>query len=220
LTRKEAAIWIALSFGLILTFASLGCNEGPRKAKETPVQKAERLLLKGDAASLREARLALQEAMKADPQTARAHFLLGTVYMREAQNEGSRDQLEESCNLAMAELEKALELYGQTGASVELYKQLISVCYERASLPKRFHTEKEVKGGVGPWEVKAMEKAIKAVEEGRSRFPNDPAFSVEKGQALQKELAALKTLYVENVQRAWSTRPGGYLPPEEYKKAH
>jgi tetratricopeptide (TPR) repeat protein len=220
LTRKEAAIWTALSFGLILTFASLGCKEGPGKAKETPVQKAERLLLKGDAASLQEARLTLQEALKADPQAAGIHFFLGTVYMREAKNEESRDKSEETYSLAVAELEKALELYGQTGAPVELYKQLISVCYERASLPKRFHQEKDLKLGVGPWEVKAMEKAIKTVEEGRSRFPNDPAFSIEKGQARQKELAALKALYAENVQRAWSTRPGGYLPPEDYKKAH
>jgi len=220
LTRKEAALLTAVSLVLILALVPLGCDRGPGKAKETPVQKAERLLLKGDAASLQEARLALQEAVKADPQAARAHFLLGTVYMREAQNEGSRDKLEESCNLAKGELEKALELYGQTRASAELYKQLLDICYERASLPKRFHTEKDLKVGVGPWEVKAMEKAIKTVEEGRARFPNDPAFSAEKGQALQKELATLKTLYVENVQRAWLSRPSGYMSPEDYKKAH
>jgi len=220
LTRKEAAIWTALSFVLILPLVPLGCNEGPGKAKETPVQKAERLLLKGDAASLQEARLALQEALKADPQAAETHFFLGTVYMREAKNEESRDKSEETYSLAMAKLEKALELYGQTGVPVELYKQFVDVCYERASLPKRFHTERDLKLGVGPWEVKAMEKAIKTVEEGRARFPNDLAFSAEKGQALQKELAALKTLYAENVQRAWSTRPGGYIPPEEYKKVH
>jgi tetratricopeptide (TPR) repeat protein len=220
LTRKEVAILTGVSLVLILDLVATGCDRGPGKAKETPVQKAERLLLKGDAASLQEARLALQESVKADPQAARAHFLLGTVYMGEAKNEGSRDKLEETCNLAMAELEKALELYGQTGAPVELYKQFIDVCYERASLPKRFHAEKDPKSGVGPWEVKAMEKAIKTVEEGRSRFPNDPAFSVEKGQALQKELAALKALYAENVQRAWLSRPSGYMTPEEYKKVH
>ena len=220
MTRKEAATWTALSFVLILALIPLGCKGGPGKAKETPVQKAERLLLKGDAASLQEARLALQEAIQTDPQSARAHFLLGTVYIRMVKNEGSRDQLEESCNLAMGELEKALELYGQTGAPVELYKQFVDVCYERASLPKRFHQEKDLKLGVGPWEVKAMEKGIKTIEEGRARFPNDPAFSAEKGQAFQKELVALKALYLENVQRAWSTRPGGYIPPEEYKKVH
>lgn len=220
LARKEVAILTGISLVSILALVPTGCDWGPAKAKETPIQKAERLLLKGDAASLQEARLALQEAIKADPQAAGAHFLLGRVYMREAQNEGSRDKLEESCNLAMAELEKALELYGQTGVPVELYKQLISVCYERASLPKRLHQEKDLKLGVGPWEVKAMERAIRTIEEGRARFPKDPAFSAETGQAFQKELAALKALYVENVQRAWLSRPSGFTPPEEYKKVY
>jgi tetratricopeptide (TPR) repeat protein len=220
LTRKEVAILTGISLVSILALVPTGCDWGPGKAKETPLQKAERFLLKGDAASLQEARLALQEAIKADPQAARAHFFLGTVYAREAKNEGGRDKSEETYNLAMAELEKALELYGQTGAPVELYQQFIDVCYERASLPKRFHTEKDPKLGVGPWEVKAMEKAMKAVEEGRSRFPNHQAFSAEKGEAFRKELAALKTLYAENVQRAWSTRPSGYMAPDDYKKAH
>jgi hypothetical protein len=218
LTRKEAAILTALFFAVILALIPLGCKGGAGKGKETPVQKAERLLLKGDAASLQEARLALQEALKADPQAARTHSLLGTVYMREAKNEQGRDKSEEMVNLAMAELEKALELYGQGGAPVELCEQFIDVCTERASLPKRFHKEKDPERGVGPWEVKAMEKAIKAVEEGRSRFPGHQAFSNEKGQALRKELAALKVLYAENVQKAWATRPSGYVSPDKQKQ--
>ena len=220
MTRKEKAVLRAACLLLIFCLLILGCSQGAGKPKETPIQKAERLLLRGDAASLQEARLALQDALKGDPQAAKPHFLLGTVYGQEAKKEASRDKSEETYNLAMAELEKALELHGPTGVPVELYKQLIDVCYERASLPGRFHQEKDLKLGVGPWEVKAMEKAIRTVSEGHARFPNDPAFSAEKGQALQKELAALKTLYTENVHRAWSTRPGGYLPPEEYKKVH
>lgn len=214
MTRKVKGVLVAASLALLLALLLWGCG----KPKETPVERAERLLLKDDAASLQEAKSALREALAANPQAARIHALLGTAYLREAKSEPSRDKLEEIYNLAIAELEKALELYGQAGAPVEVYQQLIDVCGERALLPKRFHVEKDVKVGVGPWEVKAMEKAIKTFEAGRARFPDNPAFTAEKVKALQNELAALKALYVENVHRAWASRPSGFIPPEEYSK--
>ena len=216
LTRKVKGVLAAASLALLLALILWGCG----KPKEKPLERAERLLLKDDAASLQEAKAALREALTANPQVARIHALLGTTYMREAKREQSRDKLEEIYNLATAELEKALGLHGQAGAPVEVYQQLVEACRERALLPSRFHVEKDVKVGVGPWEVKAMEKAIKMFEAGRARFPDHPAFTAEKVKALQNELAALKTLYVENVHRAWSSRPSGFVSPEEYKRVH
>jgi uncharacterized protein YPO0396 len=138
--------------------------------------------------------------------------------LREAKSEQNRNKLEELYGNATNELEKALELHGQGGAPVELYQQLVDVCRERALLPKRFNAEKDVRVGVGPWEVKSMEKAIKTFEAGRARFPNDPAFAAEKAKALQEELAELKALYTQNVYNAWASRPAGYMSPEEYQK--
>jgi hypothetical protein len=63
-----------------------------------------------------------------------------------------------------------------------------------------------------------MEKAIKTFEQGRARFPSDPAFAGEKAKALQEELAELKALYTQNVYNAWASRPAGYMSPEEYQK--
>jgi len=214
LTRKEIGVLAAASLALILALILWGCG----KPKETPIQKAERLLAKGDAASLQEAKKALQEALAANPRSERAHTLLATAYLKEAKSEGSRDKSEEIYNLAIAELEKALELYPQAGAPVEVYRVLVDACRERALIPKRFNVEKDIEVGVGPWEVKAMEKAIKILEEGRARFPNDLAFTAEKAKALQKELASLKTLYVENVHRAWLSRPSGFVSPERHKQ--
>jgi len=191
-----------------------GCG----KPKETPLERAERLLAKDDAASLKEAKVALQEALAANPQAARVHFLLGTAYRREAEGEQNRNKSEEIYGNAITELEKALELHGQSGAPVEAYQQLVDVCRERALAAKRFNVEKDVRAGVGPWEVKAMEKAIKTFEAGRARFPDAPAFTADKGQALQNELTRLKALYVENVHRAWAGRPSGYMAPGEYEK--
>jgi len=214
LTQNGKWILKATSLALILALVLLGCA----KPKETPVERAERLLAKGDSASLKEAKVALQEALTANPQAARVHFLLGTTYLKEGKGEKNRDKLEEIYNSAISELEKALELYGQSGAPVEVYQQLVDVCRERALVPKRFNAEKDLRVGVGPWEVKSMEKAIKTFEAGRARFPNDPTFSAEKAKALQEELAMLKALYTENVYKAWSSRPAGYMSPEEYQK--
>lgn len=205
-----------VSFALFLAFFCCGCWN----PKEKPLEKAERLLLKGDAASLREAIVALREALQADPQAVRVHALLGTAYAKEARNTQSRDQSEERYSLAIAQLEKAVVLYGQAGAPTEVYQQLSGVCQERALLPRRFNVERDLKMGVGPWEVKAMEKAVKALEEGRAHFPENPAFSVEKVKALRKELMALQALYIENVHRTWLSRPSGFVPPEQYKKTH
>ncbi len=216
MTRKVKAVLAAASVALIFALILWGCG----KPKETPVERAERLLRKDDAASLREAKVALQEALTADPKAARIHALLGTIYLREAKSEQRRDKLEELYNLAVAEMEKALELYGQAGMPAEVYRQLVEVCRARALLPQRFHVEKDEKVGVGPWEVKAMEKAINKSEEGHARFPDDPAFTADKTKTLQSELAVLKTLYVENVQRVWLSRPSGFIPAEEQKKAH
>jgi hypothetical protein len=191
-----------------------GCG----KPKETPLERAERLLAKDDPASLKEAKVALQEALGANPQAARVHFLLGATSLREAKSEQNRNKLEELYGNATNELEKALELHGQSGAPVEVYQQLVDACRERALVPKRLNQEKDIRLGVGPWEVKAMEKAIKTFEQGRGRFPNDPAFAAEKAKALQEELATLKTLYTENVYKAWASRPTGYMSPEEYEK--
>lgn len=214
LTRKGKWILKATSLALILALVLWGCG----KPKETPLERAERLLAKDDPASLKEAKIALQEALAANPQAARVHFLLGTIYLREAKGEQNRNKLEEIYGNATSELEKALELYGQSGAPVEVYQQLVDVCREKALLPKRFNAEKDIKVGVGPWEVKAMEKAIKTFEQGRARFPNDPVFSAEKAKALQGELAAIKGLYTQNVYKAWASRPAGYMSPEEYQK--
>jgi tetratricopeptide (TPR) repeat protein len=216
LTRKVKAVLTAASLALILALLVWGCG----KPKETPLQRAERLLLKDDAASIQEAIVALREAQQADPQEVRVHALLGTAYMREARTEQNRDKSEERYNLAIAELEKTMELRGQTGASADAYRQLVDVCHERALLPRRFNVERDVKLGVGPWEVKAMEKGIKALEEGHAHFPEDPAFSAEKAKALQKELTVLKGLYMENAQRAWSSRPSGFASPDTYKREH
>lgn len=202
------------SIVLILALVLWGCG----KPKGTAMERAERLLLKGDAASLQEAKSALQEAVTADPKTPRPHELWGKVYLKETMSEKGRDKLEELYNSATVELEKALELHGEAGAPVELYQQLIDVCRERAALPKRFNAERDSRLGVGPWEVKAMEKAIKAFDLGRARFPQNPAFSPEKGKALQDELAALKVLYAENVQRAWLSRPSGFVSPDKQKQ--
>ena len=212
--RKGKWILTVTSLALILALVLLGCA----KPKETPLERAERLLAKDDAASLQGAKSALQEALAANPQAARVHFLLGTVYTREARGEKNRDKLEEIYSSAISELEKALELHGQSGAPVEVYQQLVDACRERALVPKRLNQEKDIRLGVGPWEVKAMEKAIKTFEQGRARFPNDPAFAAEKAKALQEELATLKTLYTENVYKAWASRPAGYMSPEEYQK--
>jgi hypothetical protein len=214
LKRKGKWILSITSLALILALVLLGCA----KPKETPLERAERLLAKDDAASLQGAKSALQEALAANPQAARVHFLLGTVYAREARGEKNRDKLEEIYSSAISELEKALELHGQSGAPVEVYQQLVDACRERALVPKRLNQEKDIRLGVGPWEVKAMEKAIKTFEQGRGRFPNDPAFAAEKAKALQEELATLKTLYTENVYKAWASRPTGYMSPEEYEK--
>lgn len=203
---------------LLLALNLSGCDRETEKSQETPLQKAERLLAKDDPASLQEARAALQEALAADPKIPKVHSLLGMTYLKEAAGEQSRDRLEELYKNAIAELEKARELYGQTGAPVEVYQQLVEVYRQKALLPKRFKVERDEKVGVGPWEVKAMEKAIKTFEEGRTRFPDAPAFSTETHEALKKEMAELKGLYVENVQRAWAGRPSGYLSPEEYKQ--
>jgi hypothetical protein len=182
------------------------------------MERAERLLAKDDAASLKEAKVALQETLTANPQVARVHFLLGKAYQREAKGEKDRNKLEEIYGNATTEMEKALELYGQSGAPMEVYQQLVDACRERALLPKRFNVEKDTRFGVGPLEVKAMEKAIKTFEAGRTRFPNDPAFAVDKAKALQEELATLKALYTENVYKAWASRPAGYMSPDEYKE--
>ncbi len=214
MTRKGKWILTATSLALILALVLLGCG----KPKETPLERAERLLAKDDAASLKEAKVALQEALAANPQAARVHFLLGTAYMREAKGEKNRNKLEEIYGNATTELEKALELNGQSGVPMEVYQQLVDACRERALLPKRFNAEKDVKVGVGPWEVKSMEKAIKTFEQGRARFPSDPAFAGEKVKALQEELAELKALYTQNVYNAWASRPAGYMSPEEYQK--
>jgi tetratricopeptide (TPR) repeat protein len=214
LTQKRKCILTVTSLALILALVLLGCG----KPKETPLERAERLLTKDDVPSLQGAKVALQEALAANPQAARVHFLLGTVYAREAKGEKNRDKLEEIYSSAITELEKALELHGQSGAPVEVYQQLVDVCRERAFLPKRLNQEKDIRVGVGPWEVKAMEKAIKTFEQGRARFPDAPAFTADKGQALQNDLAMLKGLYVENVYRAWASRPMGYMSPEEYQK--
>lgn len=205
-----------VSLALFLAFFFCGCL----KPKEKPLERAERLVLKGDAASIQEAIVALREAQQADPQEVRVPALLGTAYMTEARNEQNRDKSEERYNLAIAELEKTVELRGQTGATADAYRQLVDVCHERALLPRRFNVERDVKLGVGPWEVKAMEKAIKALEEGHAHFPEDPAFDVGKAKALQKELVTFKALYVENAQRAWSSRPSGFVSPETYKRVH
>lgn len=214
MTRKVKAVLTAASLALILALLLWGCG----KPKETPLQRAERLLLKDDATSLQQAIAALQEALAADPQAARVHALLGTAYIREARSERNRDKLEEIYNLAISELEKAKDLPGQAGTPVEVYEQLIDVCRERALLPRRFHVEKDEKLGVGPWEVKAMERAIKTLEEAHERFPDNPAFALDKAKALQNELSALKNLYVENVQRAWLSRPSGFVSPEKHKQ--
>jgi hypothetical protein len=214
LTRKGKWILTAASLAMSLALVFSGCG----KPKETPLEKAERLLAKDDAASLKEAKVALKEALAANPQAARVHFLLGTAYQREAKGEKNRNKSEELYGDATTELEKALELYGQSGAPVEAYQRLIDVCRERALVPKRFNVEKDARLGVGPWEVRAMEKGIKTFDAGRARFPNDPAFSAEKAKALQEELATLKALYTENVYKAWASRPAGYLSPEEYQK--
>ncbi len=214
MTQKGRWILQATSLALILTLILWGCA----KPKEAPLERAERLLAKEDAASLQGAKVALQEALAENPQAARVHFLIGTVYIREAKGEKNRDKLEEIYTSAINELEKALELHGQSGAPVEVYQQLVDVCRERALLPKRFNQEKDIRGGVGPIEVKAMEKAIKTFEAGRTRFPDDPAFTAEKAKALQEELTSLKALYVEHVYKAWASRPAGYMSPEEYQK--
>ena len=214
LKPSEKRILKATSLALILALVLWGCG----KPKETPLEKAERLLAKGDAASLKEAEIALQEALKADPQGARVHFLLGTTYLSEVKGEQNRNKSEEIYGNATTELEKALELYGHSGAPVEVYLRLVDAYRERALLPRRFNAEKDVSGGVGPWEVKSMEKASKTFEAGRARFPDDPAFSTEKAKALQDELARLKALYAENVYKAWASRPAGYISPEEYQK--
>jgi len=202
------------ALALISAVILIGCG----KPKETPIQKAERLLSKGDAASLEEAKTTLQEALKGEPNSARMHALLASTYIKEAKSEQSRDKSEEIYNLAMGELGKALEHYGQAGAPIDVYRQTVDVCRERAYLPKRFNVEKEIEGGVGPWEVKAMEKAIKAYDLGRARFPQDPAFTEDGARSLQNELAALKTLYVENVHRAWLSRPSGFVSPDKQKQ--
>jgi tetratricopeptide (TPR) repeat protein len=214
LTRKGKWILTVTSLAMSLALVFWGCG----KPKETPLERAERLLVKDDPASLKEAKVALQEALTANPQAARVHFLLGTAYLKEGKGEQNRNKLEEIYGNATTELEKALELYGQSGAPVEVYQQLVDVCHERALVPKRFNAEKDLRVGVGPWEVKAMEKAIKTFEQGRARFPNDPAFAAEKAKALQEELARLKALYTENVYKAWASRPAGYMSPEEYQK--
>jgi hypothetical protein len=214
LKRKGKWILTVTSLALILALVLLGCA----KPKETPLERAERLLAKDDAVSLKEAKVALQEALTANPQATRVHFLLGTTYLREAKGEQNRNKLEEIYGNAITELEKALELHGQSGAPMEVYLQLVDACRERALVPTRFNVEKDIRAGVGPWEVKAMEKAIKTFEAGRARFPNDPAFFAEKAKALQEELATLKALYVENVHRAWASRPAGYMSPEEYQE--
>jgi tetratricopeptide (TPR) repeat protein len=214
LTQKGKWIFKATSLALILALVLWGCA----KPKETPLERAERLLAKNDAASLKEAKVALQEALAANPQAARVHFLLGTTYRREAEGEQNRNKSEEIYGNATTELEKALELHGQSGAPVEVYQQLVDVCRERALVPKRFNAEEDVRVGVGPWEVKSMEKAIKTFEQGRARFPNDPAFAGEKVKALQEELATLKALYTKNVYKAWASRPAGYMSPEEYQE--
>ncbi len=202
------------SVALISAVILMGCG----RPKETPIQKAERLLVKGDAASLREVKSTLQEALKSEPNSARMHALLASSYIKEAKNEQSRDKSEEIYNLAIVEWEKALELHGQAGAPIEVYREMVEACRERAHLPKRFQVEREIEGGVGPWEVKAMEKAIKAFESGRARFPNDPGFGEDKAKEMQQELAALKTLYVENVHRAWLSRPSGFVSPDRQKQ--
>jgi len=213
LKRKGKWILTVISVALSLALVLWGCG----KPKETPLERAERLLAKDDVPSLQGAKSALQEALAANPQAARVHFLLGTVYMREARGEKNRDKLEEIYSSAISELEKTLELHSQSGAPVEVYRQLVEVCRERALLPKRLNQEKDTRVGVGPWEVKGMEKAIKTFEAGRVRFPNDPAFAAEKAKALQEELAELKALYTENVYKAWASRPAGYMSPDEYK---
>lgn len=217
---RQKGTWglTAGSVVLLLALNLSGCGRETEKSQETPLQKAERLLVKGDPASLQEARATLQEALAADPKIPKVHSLLGMTYLKEAAGEQSRDKLEELYKNAIAELEKARELYGQTGAPVEVYQQLVEVYRQKALLPKRFKVERDEKVGVGPWEVKAMEKAIKTFEEGRARFPDAPAFKAETHEALKKEMAELKGLYVENVQRAWAGRPSGYLSPEEYKQ--
>ena len=62
----------------------------------------------------------------------------------------------------------------------------------------------------------AMEKAVKIFEAGCTRFPDAPAFSGERGEALKQELRELKMLYVENVERTWDGRPSGFAQPKEY----
>jgi hypothetical protein len=213
LRQKGKLIFTVISLGVILALVFWGCS----KPKETPLERAERLLAKNDAASLQEAKVALQEALTANPQAARVHFLLGTTYLKEAKGEQDRNKLEETYGNAASELEKALELYGQE-APMEVYLQLVDAYRERALVPKRFNVERDVRAGVGPWEVRAMEKAVKTFEQGRARFPKDPAFAAEKDKALQEELAALKALYTKNVYNAWASRPAGYLSPEEYQK--
>lgn len=222
LARKGKWVLTAGSFALVLALNLLGCGREAEKTtqppEETPLQKAERLLTKDDIASLKEARAALQEALAADPQAARVHYLLGTTYAREAAiGEHNRESLEELYTNAITELEKALELSGETGAPVEVYQQLVDVYRKKALLPKRFKVERDEKVGVGPWEVKAMEKAIKTFEEGRALFPDAPAFNADTAEALKEEMAELRALYVENVERVWSGRPSGYMPPEEYR---
>ncbi len=214
MTQEEKWILKATSLAVILALVLLGCG----KPKETPLERAERLLAKDDATSLQGAKVALQEALAANPQAARVHFLLGTAYRREAEREQNREKVEEIFSKAITELEKALELHGQSGAPIEMYQQLVDVCRERALVAKRFNVEKDIRGGVGPWEVKAMEKAIKTFEAGRTRFPDASAFTADKGQALQNEMTTLKALYVENVHRAWASRPAGYMSPDEYKE--
>jgi tetratricopeptide (TPR) repeat protein len=210
--RDLTAAFLVLLFALNLW----GCGPDSDKPRETPLEKAGRLLAQEDAASLLEARAALQGALKADPESARIHYLLGKTYITEAQGEQARDKLGQLHSSAITELEQARELYGDEGVPIEVYQDLVGVYRQKAILPTRFKAQKGAKAAVGPWEIKAMEKAVKIFEEGRTRFPDAPAFGGERGEALKQELTELRMLYVDNVERTWLGRPSGFAQPKEY----
>jgi tetratricopeptide (TPR) repeat protein len=216
LTRNGIGILTVSGLALVLGLNLWECSREPEQPQEAPLEKAERLLGKDDAAALQEARVALQEALTADPQAARVHYLLGTTFIREGKGEQNRDKLEELYSSAVTGLEKALELYGDAGVPVEVYQQLVDVYRNKALLPKRFNVERDIKAGVGPWEVKAMEKAVKIFDEARARFPDAPAFHADRAETLKQEVAELKALYVENVERVWLSRPSGFAQPDGY----